>query len=283
MARNLIRKGHNVRLYNRTRAKAEEVAQLGGRVVDSPAEAARGAEVIVTMLADHAAVVNATDGPEGIVAGIGKDAVVIDSSTVSPLTTRRTAEALAVKGAHLIDAPVFGSKGDAEKAVLGFIVGADPKVLERVKDVFDCMGKVFHVGGSGMGAYAKLVVNHIIAVTLQAMNEGLLLAAKAGLDADTIVSVIQSSRARSEIIEMKAPQILKGDFTAFFPLRLMDKDMGLVMDTAHALKVPMPTAALVKEIYSACMSSGQAEEDYSATIRFFEKIAGVEVRSQGKS
>lgn len=283
MARNLIRKGHKVKLYNRTRAKAEEVAQLGGTVVDTPAEAARDAEVVVTMLADHPAVVGVLEGPQGILSTIKAGAVVIDSSTVSPITTKYAAGQLATRKAHLVDAPVFGSKGDAEKAELGFIVGADRAVFDSVQDVFQCMGKTFYVGGSGMGANAKLVVNHIIAVTLQAMNEGLLLATKAGVDPDIMLSVIQSSRARSGIIEMKAPPILKGDFTAFFPLRLMDKDMGLVMDTAHALKVPMPTAALVKEIYSSCMANGQAEEDFSATIRLFEKITQVEVRSQGKS
>lgn len=283
MARNLIRKGHSVRIYNRTRSKAEEVAELGGRVVGSAAEAAEGAEVVVTMLADPAAVYQVVEGPKGLLTTIQPRTVVIDSSTVSPVTTKRVAEGLSARKAHLLDAPVFGSKGDAEKGELGFIVGGDRGVFDSVQDVFQCMGKIFYVGGSGMGAYAKLVVNHIIAVTLQAMNEGMLLAAKAGVDADIMLSIIQSSRARSGIIEMKAPQILKGDFTAFFPLRLMDKDMGLVLDAAHSLKVPMPTAALVKEIYSACMASGMAEDDFSSTIRLFEKMTQVEVRSQDKN
>lgn len=283
MARNLIRKGHSVRLYNRTRAKAEEVGQLGGRVVSSPAEAAQGAEVVVTMLADPAAVHEVFEAPQGILSSVQAGTVVIDSSTVSPVTTKRVAEKLAGRKAHLLDAPVFGSKGDAEKGELGFIVGGDRAVFESVHDVLQCMGKTFYVGSSGMGAFAKLVVNNIIAVTLQAMNEGLLLAAKAGVDADVMLSIIQTSRARSGIIEMKAPQILKGDFSAFFPLRLMDKDMGLVLEAAHALKVPMPAAALVKEIYSACMAEGMAEEDFSATIRHFERMTRVEVRSQGKN
>ena len=162
-------------------------------------------------------------------------------------------------------------------------MGAERAVFESVRDVLECMGKPFYVGTNGMGIYAKLVVNLIIAVTLQAMNEGLLMATKAGVDPDIMLQVIQSSRARSGIIEMKAPQILKRDFTAFFPLRLMDKDMGLVMDAAHALKIPAPASALVKEIYTACMADGMAEEDYSASIKLFEKITKVEVASAKKA
>lgn len=190
-----------------SRSNADEVSSIGGTVVSTPSEAARDVEVVVTMLADPASL---------------------------PATTLLLREALKARGAAMIDAPVFGSKNDAEAAQIGFIVGADRAVFDSVIDVFECMGKPFYVGVNGMGIYAKLVVNLIIAVTLQAMNEGMILAAKAGVDPDIMLQVILSSRARSGIIEMKAPQILKRDFTAFFPLRLMNKDMGLVMDAMHA-------------------------------------------------
>lgn len=277
MARNLIRKGHSLKLYNRTRAKAEEVAELGGQVVDSPAEAARGVEVMVTMLANPAAVLAMAEGPQGVLSAIQPGTVLIDSSTISPPTTMRVAHQLQARGAHMLDAPVFGSKHDAEKAEIGFIIGGDRAVLDSVQDVFDCMGRTFYVGANGMGGYAKLVVNLIIAGTLQVMNEGLVMATKAGLDPQVLLQVIQSSRARSGIIDMKAPQVLKRDFSPFFPLRLMDKDMGLVMETAQALKVPMPCCALVREIYTACMAEGLAEEDYCASIKLLERISRVEV------
>lgn len=279
MARNLIRKGHKVRIYNRTRAKAEEVAQLGGTVVNSAADAAQGAEIVVTMLADSAAVLEVVEGSNGVLSTIQAGTVLIESSTVSPATTLRVNDLLKGRGAHMVDAPVFGSKNEAEQAQLGFIVGGEREIFESVRDVLETMGKPSHVGGNGMGIYAKLVVNQIIAVTLQAMNEGMLMATKAGIDPAVMLQVILSSRARSGIIEMKAPQILKRDFTAFFPLRLMDKDMGLVMDAARALKIPAPASALVKEIYSACMASGMAEEDYSATIKLFENIVQAQVKS----
>src|SRR6266498_4210002 len=137
MARSLIRKGHSVRIYNRTRAKAEEVAQSGGQVVDSPAEAAEGADVIVTMLADPTAVLAVVEGAEGLLTRVQPGAVLIDSSTISPPTTLHVMKQLKAKRAHMIDAPVFGSKNEAEKGELGFIVGGDREVLAQVQDVLD--------------------------------------------------------------------------------------------------------------------------------------------------
>jgi 3-hydroxyisobutyrate dehydrogenase-like beta-hydroxyacid dehydrogenase len=281
MARNLIRKGHSVTIYNRNRQKAEEVAQIGGQIVDSPAEAAQGAEVVVTMLADPTALLNVSEGPNGILSAIRPGAILIDSSTVSPTTTLRIAEALKARGAHMIDAPVFGSKNEAERGELGFIIGAERAIFDSVADVFACMGKTFYVGGNGSGIHAKLVVNLIIAVTLQAMNEGIVLAAKGGIDPDIMVQIIQSSRARSGIIEMKSPQVLKRDFSPFFPLRLMDKDLGLVLDTARSVGVPLFLTSVLKQIYEACMLDGLADEDYCATVKFVEKLANVEVESRG--
>jgi 3-hydroxyisobutyrate dehydrogenase-like beta-hydroxyacid dehydrogenase len=279
MARSLIRKGHTVRIYNRTRAKAEAVAQLGGEVVDSPREAARGAGVIVTMLADPEALLGVVEGENGILETIKPGAVLIDSSTVSPPTTLRVLELLKAKGADMLDAPVFGSKNEAEKGELGFIVGGEREVIARVQSVLDCMGRTNHVGGNGMGAYAKLVVNLVIAGTLQAFNESMVLATKAGIDPDAILKIILSSRARSGIIEMKAPQILKRDFTPFFPLQLMAKDMRLVLESAASLGVHLPFATALSDIYKGCLADGLAAEDFAATIKPLEKQAALEVKS----
>jgi 6-phosphogluconate dehydrogenase len=144
MARSLIRKGHSVRIYNRTRAKAEEVAQSGGEVVDTPAEAAKEADVIVTMLADPTAVLAVVEGAEGVLTSVRPGAVLIDSSTISPPTTLHVMKQLHVKRAHMLDAPVFGSKNEAEKGELGFIVGGDREVLAQVQDVLDCLDKTFY-------------------------------------------------------------------------------------------------------------------------------------------
>jgi 3-hydroxyisobutyrate dehydrogenase-like beta-hydroxyacid dehydrogenase len=278
MARSLIRKGYHVRIYNRTRSKAEEVAQLGGEVAATPADAARGANVLVTMLADPNAVMNVVAGDDGILASVTPGTVLIDSSTISPPTTLRVLELLKVKGADMIDAPVFGSKNEAENGALGFIVGGQRETLARVQDVLDAMGRTIYVGENGMGAYAKLVVNLVIASTLQAFNEGMVLATKAGIDPGTMLEIIMSSRARSGIIEMKAPQIMKRDFSPFFPLELMAKDMRLVTESAAALDLELPFATTLTNFLAACASSGLAAEDFCASIKRLEQQAGIEVK-----
>jgi len=283
MARSLIRKGHSLQIYNRTRAKAEEVAQLGATVAATPAEAARGADVVISMLADPKAVADCFEGPDGILSALKKGAVVIDSSTVSPPTTQRMAEQVRAKGGHLLDAPVFGSKNEAENGALGFIVGGDRAVFDSVQDVLSGLGKATYMGPSGMGATAKLVVNLVIAAELEAFHEGMVLAAKAGLDPDLMYSVLMNSRARAGIFEMKGPNILKRDFSTFFPLRLMDKDMRLALETADALRLSMPLVRAVKDVLGACVTAGQAEEDFSSAIKHLERAGGVEVASRSRS
>jgi len=283
MARSLIRKGHALRVWNRTRSKAEDVAKAGAAVASSPAEAARGADVVFTMLADPAAVAACVEGPDGILSTLGKGAVVIDSSTVSPPSTRRMADLIRAKGASLLDAPVFGSKNEAENGNLGFIVGGDRAVFDSVQDVFSALGKSTYMGPTGMGASAKLVVNLVIASELQAFHEGMVLAAKIGLDPDVMYGVLMNSRAKAGIFEMKGPSILKRDFEAFFPLRLMDKDMRLALETADSLKLPMPVVRAVKDVLGACMSAGQSEEDFSSAIKHLERAAGVQVATRSKS
>jgi 3-hydroxyisobutyrate dehydrogenase len=282
MARSLLRKGHALQIYNRTRAKAEDVAQLGGRVAATPAEAARGADVVITMLADPKAVADCFEGPDGILSTLRKGAVVIDSSTVSPTATKKTAQSVAAKGARMLDAPVFGSKNEAENGTLGFIVGGDRDVFDSVQDVLSCLGKSTYMGPTGMGATAKLVVNLVIASELEAFHEGMVMATKAGLDPDQMYSVLMNSRAKAGIFEMKGPSILKRDFSAFFPLRLMDKDMRLALETADALRIPMPVVRAVKEVLGACVAAGQAEEDFSSAIKHLERASGVEVASRSR-
>ena len=283
MARSLIRKGHTVQVYNRTRAKAEEVAQLGAKVAATPADAARDAGVVVTMLADPKAVADCYEGKDGLLSTLSRDAVVIDSSTVSPPTTQTMAAAVQAKGGHLLDAPVFGSKNEAENGALGFIVGGDRAAFDSVQDVLACMGKSTYMGPSGMGATAKLVVNLVIAGELQAFYEGMVMATKAGLDPDQMYSILMNSRARSGIYEMKGPNILKRDFTTFFPLRLMDKDMRLALETADALRVSLPLVKAVKDVLGACVAAGQGDEDMSSAIRHLERAGGVEVASRNRS
>jgi 3-hydroxyisobutyrate dehydrogenase-like beta-hydroxyacid dehydrogenase len=282
MARSLLRKGHSLRVWNRTRSKAEDVAKAGGQVAATPAEAARGAGVVFSMLADPDAVSACFEGPDGILSTLQKGAVVIDSSTVSPPSTKRLAGLVGARGGYLLDAPVFGSRNEAENGSLGFIVGGDRSVFDSVQDVFSALGKATYMGSAGMGSSAKLVVNLVIASELQAFHEGMVMATKAGLDPDLMYGVLMNSRARAGIFEMKGPSILKRDFEAFFPLRLMDKDMRLALETADSLKLSLPVVSAVKSVLGACVSAGQSEEDFSSAIKHLERSAGVQVASRSK-
>lgn len=280
MARSLLRGGHEVRAWNRTRAKAEEAVGDPSKVVDTPAEAARGADVVISMLADPAALLAVYEGPDGALAGLRRGGVVIDSSTVNPPTVQRLAAQVVAKGAALLDAPVFGSKNEAESGGLGFMVGGDREVFERMKPLLaGCLGKAAtYMGPQGAGSAAKLVWNLVVSVELEAVLEGLTLASKAGLDPGLMYDVLMTGRARCGIAEMKCPPLLQGDFTPFFALKLMDKDLRLALETADALKVPMPALAATKQVFTSCMGLGQADEDFSTIVKHHERTASTSVR-----
>lgn len=281
MVRSLQRAGHEVRAWNRTRAKAEEAVGDASKVASTPAEAARGADVVISMLADPAALLAVYEGPEGALQGLRRGAVVIDSSTVSPPTIQKLAAGVEAKGAKLLDAPVFGSKNEAENGGLGFMVGGDAAVFEAMKPILvGGLGKsAVHMGPQGAGSAAKLVWNLVVSIHLEAVLEGLALAAKAGLDPGLMFDVLMTGRAKCGIAEMKGPPLLKGDFTPFFALKLMDKDLRLALETADALRVPMPALAAAKQVFTACMGTpGQADEDFSTIVKHHERVAGVSVR-----
>lgn len=280
MARSLLRNGYQLKVFNRTRSKAEDLARIGGVVTESPAEAASAVDAVVLMLADRAAVLSVVDGPEGILTTIAPGTVVIDCSTVEPSTSLYVNERLEHLGAAMLDAPVFGSKNEAENANLGFIVGGRRDTFDRTQELLTAMGRPFYIGANGMGAYAKLVVNVIIAGTLQLWNEGMALATKAGIEPEVIHEVIMSSRARSEILDMKAPQVMKRDFTPFFALRLMNKDLNLAMQTAEQIGVPMPLASQLRKVFGDCIEAGLGEEDFCASVKLVEQLAQVTIHGK---
>lgn len=281
MVRNLGAAGHALQVFNRTRAKAERAVEGKGRVVDSPAEATRGAGVVITMLADPEAVRTCYEGPDGLLAGMGPGAIVIDASTISKPATLRLAAQVADAGGDFLDAPVTGSRNEAENGSLRFLTGGDPRVIAAARPVLECMGTVVPMGPVGMGITAKLVNNLVVAASLQAFNEGMVLAVRAGLDPDVMFSLLMSNpRARIGMAELKGPTILRGDFTPNFLLRLMRKDVRLALETAADLNVPLPALEAVKRVFDASMEEGHGEEDFSAIIKHLENAAGVAVRSR---
>jgi 3-hydroxyisobutyrate dehydrogenase/2-hydroxy-3-oxopropionate reductase len=279
MALNLVQAGFNVTVYNRTRSKADPLERAGARVAASPAEAARDAEVIVSIVSDTAAMEEVVCGEGGVLETIRSGAVLIDSSTISPTMSRKLACHLAGKGASMLDAPVTGSKHGAEKGELTFMIGGERETLERALPVLKVLGKKhIYCGQQGLGLAAKLAMNAILATMVEIFSEGFVMAAKAGVPPQTLLEIMQSSLARSGIVDFKAPFVFKGDFTPYFPLKLMHKDLELAMEAAYAQNLPMPATAAVKEVYGAAKAQGKGDLDYVAVITFLEGLAGVEVR-----
>jgi 2-hydroxy-3-oxopropionate reductase len=209
---------------------------------------------------------------------------VVDSSTISPIATLNFADRVRKRGAQYVDAPVTGSKIGAESGQLIFMVGGDPSVLEKIQPLFSVMGKsVFRMGDVSKGQAAKLAMNLQIALIYEGFAEGLTLATKLGVDAEALVELIKGSMVRSGVVEYKAPFVLRRDFSPNFPLRLMYKDIRLMLDAAREMRVKLPALETVEEIYELATEEGKTDLDYAATLTLLEKWAGVEVKAKGAS
>jgi 3-hydroxyisobutyrate dehydrogenase len=280
MALNLVKAGFQVSVFNRTREKAGPLEKAGARVASSPADAARDADFVMSIVSDSAASEEVMLGKEGVLQTVRPGAIVIDSATISPVVSRKLACHTAGKQASFLDAPVTGSKHGAEKGELTFMIGGEGEVFERAMPLLKVLGKKhIYCGAHGAGLCAKLAQNVIQSTMLEIFCEGFVLATKAGVKPETMFEIVQSSMARAALTDFKAPFIFKGDFTPYFPLKWMHKDVTLAMEAAFAQGVPMPTAAAVKEVYGAAKAQGNGDLDYAAVITFLEALAGVKVRS----
>jgi 3-hydroxyisobutyrate dehydrogenase-like beta-hydroxyacid dehydrogenase len=279
MALNLVKAGHPVTVFNRTPAKAEALKNAGAKVATTPAEAAADVDFVISIVSDTAAMEEVVLGRNGLVETVRTGAIVIDSSTISPVASRKFACKVAGKGASWLDAPVTGSKHMAEKGELTYMVGGDRETFDRALPVLQVLGKKhIYCGSHGLGLTAKLSQNVIQSTMVEIFCEGFVLAAKAGLKPQIMMEVIQGSMARASLTDFKAPFIFKGDFTPYFPLKLMHKDITLALESAYAQNVPMPAAAAVKEVYGAAKAQGKGDQDYAAVVTFLEELAKVQVR-----
>jgi 3-hydroxyisobutyrate dehydrogenase/2-hydroxy-3-oxopropionate reductase len=220
-------------------------------------------------------------GENGVASGAAKGSVVVDASTVSPSSSRRIGSKLSESGIHFLDAPCTGSKPGAEGGNLTFMIGGDKDVYERVKPYFEPMGKkLFFCGGPGMGLHAKLTQNLILSNLLQAFNEGMVLASKAGVDPELMLEVLDNSAAKSGLISFKAPYVFRRDFSTNFSVKWMHKDIGLMLESASELDVPLPLTGLTQQMFRAAIARGYGEDDICSTIKVLEEIAGVEVQKK---
>jgi 3-hydroxyisobutyrate dehydrogenase-like beta-hydroxyacid dehydrogenase len=279
MAENLIKGGFDLTVYNRTRAKAEDIAKLGAKIADTPAEAARGQDVVITMLADPPAVREVIFGKDGLVGGLESGSILIDCSTVDPTTTASVREAAESKGAAFLDSPVAGSKDAAAKGELILMVGGEEAVLNRVRPILEAVSKrIVHAGPSGSGTMVKLCFNLAVSHMAAALSEALVLGVKSGLKPEVIIDTIMAGTVAAPFYQWKGGCIMDRDFTTNFSTKLMHKDLGLLMSAGGLFGVPLPVTAAVKELFSMAKGHGQAEEDFCSVVKVLEGLAHIEVR-----
>jgi 3-hydroxyisobutyrate dehydrogenase/2-hydroxy-3-oxopropionate reductase len=281
MARNLARAGHSVRVWSHTASKAARLAaeQAGVTACDTPRQVAAGAECVFLCVGDTRMSEQVILGPDGIIHGASPGSAVADASTVAPSTSVRIGKALAEKGIDFLDAPCTGSTPGAEGGTLTFMIGGDKAVFERVRPFFEPMGKLlYYCGGPGLGLHAKLSQNLILSNLLQAFNEAFVLAAKAGVDPELLLEILNNSAARSGLIAFKAPYVFRRDFTTNFSVKWMHKDVGLMLESGAEQQVPLPLTALTEQLFRIAIAEGHGDEDICSTIKVLEGIAGVEVK-----
>jgi 3-hydroxyisobutyrate dehydrogenase-like beta-hydroxyacid dehydrogenase len=270
MGRNLLKAGFPLVVWNRTRAKADDLVREGAKLAANPRELAAQVDVLITIVSDPAALEEVMFGPNGALEGLRKGSAFVDSSTVSPELARREAAACAERGVDFLDAPVTGGTWGAEKGELVFMIGGKQEVFERLKSVFEAVGKRFFlVGPNGAGQTVKLAMNLILALEVQALAEATALVTKSGVKGERLIEVLQSSMGRSPLLDVKAPLILKNEFPASFPLRLMQKDVRLALELARQQGIELPAAAAAYTTYTTVKDASKDDPDYAAVARFW--------------
>jgi 3-hydroxyisobutyrate dehydrogenase len=277
MAMNILKAGHDVTVYNRTRAKEEPVAAQGAKRAASPAEAAQGAEVIITCLSDTPDVEAIILGANGVIQGAQAQAIVVDMSTISPTATRRMAETLAQKEIHMIDAPVSGGSEGAQQGTLSIMIGGADEDLEKVRPVLEAMGTtITHVGPTGAGQLTKAINQIIVAGTYWSVAEGLSLGIKAGLDMAKVVQAVGGGAAGSWGLTNRSGNMIANDYPLGFRVKLHHKDLNIALNVARELGVTLPVTALVEQAETGLITRGFGDEDVSAMARSIREASGIE-------
>lgn len=276
MAANLVRAGFDLRLYNRTRSKAEAVAaDVDSLVADTPAEAARGADVVITMLAGVGPLLDVYRGADGVLAGLGEDAVCVDMGTTGPAGVAALVELVGAR-APVVDAPVSGSTDAAESAQLTLMVGGPEDAVARVRPLLEAMGStIYHLGRTGTGSVVKLAVNSIIFALGNAVAEALVLAERAGVDREAVYEVFENSAVAAPMIAYRREAYVHPEATApMFALTLARKDLALIADLAQDVGVPMPQARTNLQMVDEAVAAGYGDHDMADVAVHLRDRAG---------
>ena len=277
IARRLLAAGHDVKGYNRTRAKAESLVEHGLVLADTPREAATGADVVFTMVTNSGALEAVTAGEDGILAALGAGQVYVDMTTGAPDASRALAARVAERGAQMLDAPVSGSVSTLEEGRLSIMVGGDVDAFERVRPVLLDIGPTVHrIGDNGQALLLKLAVNLSLHVQMVAFCEGLLLAEKDGIDREVAVEAMLSSVIASPMLKYRGPFVLEQPAEAWFDVDMMQKDMNLALEAGRRRDVPMPTTAISNELLTAARAMGLGHHDFAIVYEVLAQMAGRE-------
>jgi 2-hydroxy-3-oxopropionate reductase len=279
MALNLARAGYPLVVHNRTREKAEQfVAGAGGDPADSPREVASRCDIVITMLPDSPDVEQVYLGQDGVIAGARAGQLLIDMSSVAPAVARMVFDAAHEVGADALDAPVSGGDVGARDGTLSIMVGGTDAAFERARPLFDVLGKtVVHLGEAGAGQTAKACNQILVAVTIEAVSEALVLASKAGVDPERLLDVLSGGLAGNRVMEVRRRNFLEHDFTPGFKLALHHKDLGIALRTARELGVYVPTTAIVDQMLAALEATGDGGLDHSALLKVIEQASAHEI------
>ena len=282
MAKHILAKGHSVVVHNRSRAAVDDLVAAGATAATSPADVARRATIVITMVPDTPDVEAVIVGPGGVLDALQPGSVVIDMSSISPVATRRLAAAIAEKGGTMLDAPVSGGEIGAINATLSIMVGGDPAALARVKPVLECMGnpeRIIHVGTEpGSGQVCKVCNQIAIGGALAGVSEAFAVARKAGVDPARVREALLGGFAASKVLEVHGDRMLKGNYVPGFRARLYQKDLRLANEVAGASDVAIPATAVVTQLVNALIAAGGADLDYSALATVLFDLAGLDGR-----
>ena len=273
MALNLLKGGHELFLHSRSGVPGE-LTEAGGKACASGKEAALQSDVIITMVPDTPDVEQVLFGPDGVAAGLTRGKVVVDMSSISPIETKQFAARINELGGDYLDAPVSGGQVGAQNAALTIMVGGSPAVFERVKPLFELMGKnITLIGENGDGQTCKAANQIVVALTIEAVAEALVFASKAGADPAKVRQALMGGFASSRILEVHGERMIKRTFDPGFRIELHQKDLNLVLSGARALGVSLPNTATAQELFNACAADGGAKWDHSAMVKALEKLA----------
>ncbi len=277
MAGHLVKAGHEVFINTRSKVP-QELASSSAIQCGSPSEVAEKADIILMMLPDTPDVEKVLFRDKGIVAGLSKGKVVVDMSSISPIATKEFAKKINALGCDYLDSPVSGGEVGAKNATLSIMVGGDEAVFNKVKPVFDLMGKNINlVGGNGDGQTAKVANQIIVALNIEAVAEALLFASKAGADPAKVRQALMGGFASSKILEVHGERMVKRTFDPGFRIELHQKDLNLALNSARALGVSLPNTATAQELFNSCSAHGGKAWDHSAMVKALEKLANFEI------